>query len=85
MLKIKDNVNLGELEKYGFKLIVNPDSNHSYYRGWSGELEIFVAMDGTFYRIETISGSEYGCLFDDNIFDNIFDLIQAGLVEKVEG
>lgn len=83
MLKIKDNVNLIELEKFGFKLVVNSDNNRPlYYRGWLGELEITIGMDGRFYRIETWSGNEFGRLFQDDALDKLFDLIQAGLVEK---
>ena len=83
MLKIKDNVDLKELEKFGFVKM----KNHSYElprfsdnlvgltcSKWSnGEwlLSLANARDANFYKIS-------------QRLDTIYDLIQAGLVEKVE-
>lgn len=90
MLKIKENIDLKELEKYGFKLV----KQNGTYNGsqLSDFYELFV-KDGTQDRTEYIS---FNCrakhLFvdvtypelSDNALDILFDLIQAGLVEKVE-
>lgn len=77
MLKIKENVDLKELEKFGFKF------NKTY-----GEYQIFspnkyekinIIVDDRHILIEDFSGFsmvEY--------LDVLFDLIKADLVEKVE-
>jgi len=83
MLKIKDNVDLKEFEKFGFKRM-----KKHYYRckrnSYSKELEHgyieidsntrWISQDGiSFLRIDEI---EYQ--------DTLYDLIKADLVEKVE-
>ena len=84
MLKIKENVDLKELEKFGFtcEYGFSGDCNTGYwelkqqnYRG-----RIIVRKNKkimTFNQIDWYSGSE------NPIPDLLFDLIQAGLVEKV--
>ena len=81
MLKIKDNVDLKELEKFGFVL---DDWHKKDYR--------FDRYDATIYvdkktRIITMDAAEdYGLKRDESIvlLVLLFDLIQAGLVEKVK-
>ena len=79
MLKIKDNVDLKELEKFHFnktKLYYGDDLVDVYEYGTTGNFTV---------RCDTrelqISGFDY---VDDDIED-LFDLIQAGFVEKVGG
>lgn len=80
MLKIKANVNLKELEKYGFDLRASS-----------------IEGIGTFDWTDCFVDDNFGWLIADglNIWDKertisgdnldlLFDLIQAGLVEKVE-
>ena len=83
MLKIKDNVELKELEKFGFEKV--DISWGIYTHDWfeksdnGGSIRISENEDKT---IKFIS-----CLQEDiptEMQDTIFDLIQAGLVEKVE-
>ena len=86
MLKIKDEIDLKELEKFGFKG-KSFDKNNFYgaffYR--------FTKNDELLYSVVITSTHHYIQIRDGN-FDNIagslqdllFDLIQAGLVEKVE-
>lgn len=70
MLKIKDNVDLKELEKYGFKkknyynaiCIVREDRQHDIFFDLKTRKLLFV---------------NYG-------YDVLYDLIKDGLVEKVE-
>lgn len=70
MLKIKDNVDLKELEKYGFKkkyyynaiCIVREDRKHDI-----------------FFDLKTRK-----LLFVNCGYDTLYDLIKDGLVEKVE-
>ena len=78
MLKVKDNVDLKELEKFGFK------KRYSIYK--------FSADSKYNNRASiSISGAKYTtreiiCEFweiNDETLDKLFHLIQAGLVEKV--
>ena len=59
MLKIKDNVDLKELEKFGFE-----------------EFSVI-------YYHEFVSVDKNGRFIQSNNLDLVYDLIQAGLVEKV--
>ena len=74
MLKIKDNVDLKELEKFGFK-----KDEHGYYTedtyisinpkdGWTSNKEI---CEKSFESTPTYA-------------DTLYDLIKADLVEKVD-
>ena len=75
MLKIKDNVDLKELEKFGFKydgLTGFWKYNDNMSVSFGDEKEIVIACDD--------------CYFDEDINECIewlYDLQQAGLVEKV--
>lgn len=73
MLKIKDNANLKELEKFGFE-----KCDDGLYRIES-KLDDIDVVDITIAKNRRILiYSEIGVVV-------LFDLIQAGLVEKVEG
>ena len=90
MLKIKDNVDLKVLEKYGFiyeKYPFYDDNNNevfcyvrdcldnrTYLQVWTNTKEI--ALHSGLYG----DGSEW---YFDKQLDILYDLIQAGLVEKV--
>lgn len=77
MLKIKDNVDLKELEKYGFKYSLGEDW-HNY------SIDDFDFNLGDKRKLN-ISFAD--CYYDDSIknFVNLlYDLIKDGLVEKVE-
>lgn len=68
MLKIKDDVDLNELEKFGFK------------KCWSDDEQYY---DGKFTiqknrHIRSKAGNHW------NGLDSLFDLIKAGFVEKVK-
>jgi len=73
MLKIKDNIDLKELEK--FKLY---ESEYGYVDKLNYFEKIFVDKDN---RHINFCDEWYGDDFD--LIDIIFDLISAGLVEKV--
>lgn len=90
MLKVKDNVDfkkLKEFEKYGFKPQYDVDTGKlSYY---VLESSINVLADSYLYI-----DADDRCLkchgYSDNLnyekmLDGMFDIIQAGLIEKVEG
>lgn len=81
MLKIKDNVDLKELEKYGFK----KDSD------LSNNLETIYSVQQEYQKLCICLEKKYlfSCEpFNSNAFffknDLLYDLIKDGLVEKVE-
>ena len=86
MLKIKDNVDLKELESFGFKYTGN------YNRGDRWEREMYITVNGvrldgiivTFLREISYLAPYRKDIEYPNIEIFIKDLIQAGLVEKVE-
>lgn len=83
MLKIKDNVDLKELEKFGFKKQFNRDT---------GKIEEYVCGTNRVSIEKRIleyskryDGECYEYFLFDYFIENIFiNLIQAGLVVKVE-
>jgi uncharacterized membrane protein YfhO len=79
MLKIKDNVDLKELEKFGFKYYEG--KNYNFYENKSQEneeLTYFVDCDLKNITVSTFDGDEVEV---DNL---LYDLIKADLVEKAE-
>nr|DAM24392.1 MAG TPA: N-terminal glutamine amidase [Caudoviricetes sp.] len=76
MLKIKDNVDLNELKKFGFKYTICEDWHNFDY----DDFEISLG-DERQLNIEFTN-----CYCEDNInkfIEFLYDLIQSGLVEKV--
>lgn len=81
MLKIKDNVDLKELEKFGFRERHYYDDVCYKFSRFVGNHEIqnliIKSQDRVLhYNINSVYNS---------LYDVVFDLIQAGLVEKVGG
>ena len=72
MLKIKENVDLKELEKFGFEL-----NGNEWYLKRLEDIDIFIKPIS---KVIIIACYEE-C--DVEEIDTIYDLIQAGLVEKV--
>ena len=82
MLKIKDGVDLEELEKFGFEYY--EDSEEWFYYGFTepnsqSEIRIYVNNDT---RIISTGFDVYVSPY--KIHDKLYDLITAGLVEKVD-
>lgn len=88
MLKIKDNVDLKELEKFGFKYTENKCSMgdfSNYKKLIGGNIVLIIGVRGGLMLTDiTEKDSNMTYIFSDGL-DVMFDLIQAGLVEKVEG
>ena len=91
MLKIKDNVDLKELEKFGFKYYeYTSDDNKkekgcyivAYYDGWSMRIAKQEDAPNCDNLIELYADERENNLSEP--MDILFYLIQAGLVEKVE-
>lgn len=81
MLKIKDDYNLNNLDKYGFKHIVgNDEVGFGNWDFWELELKksvyeipkernIIIYSEDNYYHIE---------------LDTLYDMIQDGIVEKIK-
>ena len=93
MLKIKDNVDLKELEKFGFK---NTRNNTWYKSEPNDAYEIFetnivINPIGQFVKNEIIfeiadldNSEEKNDIDIGARLDTLYDLIRAGMVEKIE-
>ena len=78
MLKIKDDVDLKELEKFGFE-----KNLREMVKRWEGGTEeIIIDLNDKYIRIIKILNYAWCCI--EEVLDVLFDLIQAGLIEKVE-
>lgn len=79
MLKIKDEVDLKELEKFGFE---EEETNYFYYGftrpDCNSEIRMYVDK-----KDKTITTGFDMYVHEGRIHDKIYDLIQAGLVEKM--
>lgn len=77
MLKIKDSVDLKELEKYGF------EEDIPFYEKEVGfeylKIVYYVSKRNRQFQVATYDG------YDIDLDDTLYDLIKDGLVEKVEG
>ena len=79
MLKIKDEFNLKELEKFGFKKYKDGEYS-SYPKTKKENTEIIIEKD------RYISINPYGenDIIKNSLLDTLYDLIKADLVVKVE-
>lgn len=75
MLKIKDSVDLKELEKYDFRVITDPLLG-DIYTDWNMAISLKDRI------IDNVDALE--CLDLEMYSDTLYDLIKAGLVEKVK-
>lgn len=83
MLKIRDEIDLKELEKFGFreiKGVYRIISKKSVMPSEKMHISKHYAITVFKNRRIQIAGSG-----KDNTYEILFELIQAGLVEKVEG
>lgn len=81
MLKVKDNIDLKEFKNFGF--VENGVNNKTYIKQFEyKELQAHIVVSRDKTKMVYISTNDgYGWLPIDN---TLFDIIQAGLVEKVE-
>jgi len=75
MLKIKENVDLKELEKFGFKEFPNGFFKKSYLANNDDDRVCYRIKEDREVRITRLDGQ---------LDDTLYDLIQASLVEKLE-
>ena len=77
MLKIKDNVDLKELEKYGFK-----EYNDQYSRLYKNDVATWINKSTK--EIKDVDLDAFLTIVDLGESTRVNDLIKADLVEKVE-
>lgn len=84
MLKIKDNVNLKVLEKYGFDTTASPEvqgiDKIDFSNNWVDDHFGMIIGNG----LVIWESSREITNWDNGNLDILYDLIQAGLVEKVD-
>ena len=91
MLKIKDNVELKELEKFGFNLCKRNDYGHKtrddIYRNNDEDINVFI-KDTDYWTSRILYMMNYDSSYQESPdfeFPNVlYDLIKADLVEKAE-
>ena len=86
MLKIRDNVNLKELEKFGFKYTPNCYENYKLclQNDLEGAIYIRITNDKIVYPVSDLDMYNLGNKNEFKMYDILYDLIKADLVEKVE-
>ena len=91
MLKIKDNVDLKELEKFGFKYVEDKsfEGDFSYCEKQIGSNVVLEVDARNRIMLADIIDKGINMTYSflyifSNSLDVLFDLIQAGLIEKVE-
>lgn len=77
MLKIRDDVDLKELEKFDFKEKTRWYEKIIEYK-WNDKLYIYVDKDDKNIQISTYDG------YDAYLDNTLYDLIKADLVEKID-
>ena len=78
MLKIKDNVDLKELEKFGFEYLSSEYYDYYYKKVYLGNDN----DDRVIYKITDLDRIINIIRIDSEIDDTLYDLIKADLVEK---
>lgn len=76
MVKVKDNIELSELKKFGFT-----KNGDEYVYTEDMSLEMLCVQTNRCIYIET-KAMYYGAIVED-LLHKLFELIQAGIVEKV--
>lgn len=88
MLKIKDNVDLKELEKFGFEFISSKGHPFNcfdlYYKETEEKIHIEIFIDSRYVVIYKYDLYEdESTILKDNIEQYVVDLTKADMVEKV--
>lgn len=86
MIKIKDNIDLKELEKFGFReVILHPNSLDikKEVKGYSSRIYWVLERD-KIIRIALNNQTLESLATNNEVEDTLYDLIQADLIEKVK-
>lgn len=80
MFKIKDNIDLKELERFDFRY---DDDTGKYIKCKIGNINMQLIVRAWDRKIYIIANTYCNSIKDTGLIEVIYDLIQAGLVEKV--
>lgn len=80
MVKIKDDVDLKKLEKLGF---IYNDNTGKYIKCQTGNIDMQLIIRTWDRKIYTFTNTYCESIRDTELMEVIYDLIQAGLIEKV--
>jgi hypothetical protein len=84
MLKIKDNIPIKVVEKFGFEYRAEEKAYCKEIENSYERIEIVMNNDEYCHQIRLYINNEYyECWTSENSFDIIYDLIKADLVEKI--
>lgn len=86
MLKIKNNVDLKELKKFGFIYYPNGYENclKVFENSMIGDVKIRITNNRTIYPVVDLGIYNMSHQSEFDLYDTLYDLIKADLVEKVE-
>lgn len=84
MLKIKDNVDLKELEKFGFRYYPNSYENwiKTFENSVSADVKIRITNERIIYPVIDLNYYNLSHSSEFELHDTIYDLIKSDLVEK---
>lgn len=84
MLKIKDDKDLKELEKFGFRYYSNRYENwvKTFENSMSGDVKIRITNERVVYPVIDLEHYNMGHQSEFDLYDTLYDLIKADLVEK---
>ena len=83
MLKIKDAVDLKELEKFGFEVVATNSAKKVYWTNFMENDTYFMIEHRDIWFVENGAKNSNERYFGNPQFDDLYDLIKADLVEKV--
>lgn len=87
MLKIKDSINLKELEKFGFDTSASPAvqgiNKIDFTDNWIDDHFGMIVGNGLAIWDDSREITEWDDFDSENKFNTLYSLIEAGLVEKV--
>lgn len=78
MLKLKENIDFKNLEKYGFV----KNSDNEYYKDNIDTNEILMIRPDRYILLAYTGRGFFGNLIEENALDDLFDLINDNLIEK---
>ena len=86
MLKIKNNVDLKELEKFGYEYKEENYDGEGKWHYYEKNRMYITELEEDFPQNERIINTEVSKFdgFDDEDIETLYDLIKADLVEKVD-
>lgn len=78
MLRIKRDINLKILEKYGF---IKKDTDGEYFKANEDTNEIIVVRPDGYIYLEYVGKGYWGSIIEENALEDLFLLIKDNLIE----